>query len=389
MPLLNPSLNTKLRNISLVALFLLLLSGAFFRDCLAADDFKFGVQLFDRSRFKESKEVFQKVVRKNPKNTNAIYYLAASLQNSGDVPNAIKFYNHLVRSHPRSPAAQYARKALNDLKKSGHSGSSRSSSRRQGDYIPDQESIPFRRGGDNHLRVNCQLNGRSLSMIFDTGAETCLVGKNTLRKLGVSAPEGRPTSSVNGVGGSVPAWSMYATISLGKIRKTIPITVIENFDKPLLGQTFFGNFKYNIDNASGTIKFRKPGGKADYVPNDTIDIPFRNAGNNIIVVAKVNGKPMRLYFDTGAQGTLMTTQAQLRNGSKGWRHLGFSGSSGVGGSRAAALYEVDSIELGPIRKTRMRVAVSSGLQYGLLGQDFFGRRRYVIDREKSLIRFYR
>lgn len=365
----------------------------------ASDDFSFGVQLFNRKRFGEAAEVFQNVIRKNPKNTNAIYYLGAALQNKGDTANASKFYKHLVTKFPRSNGAQYARRALASLEKSGHSpnrgrsssaySSTSTNSGSRGDYIPDSESVPFRRTKNKHLSVNCQINGRPFTMIFDTGAEVCVVGKNHLRQLAIPPPTGPAQTRVRGVGGVVPAWVMPATITLGKIRKTVQLVVMEKSNTPLLGQTFFRDLRYDIDNATATIRFKKPGAKGDYVPLDTINIPYRPNGNNILVTAKVNGRNMEFFFDTGAQGTLISKRDQLASGTRGWKLLGYGGSSGVGGSSTTEVYVVDSIELGPIRKRNMRVAVGGAIGHGLLGQDFFGRRRFTIDREKKMIRFYR
>ena len=46
--------------------------------------------------------------------------------------------------------------------------------------LPDQASVPFSHGRDGHLMVNTQINGRTVQMMFDTGASVCLIGKNQL-----------------------------------------------------------------------------------------------------------------------------------------------------------------------------------------------------------------
>lgn len=49
------------------------------------------------------------------------------------------------------------------------------------------------------------------------------------------------------------------------------------------------------------------------------------------------------------------------------------------------------IELGPIRKHNLVIAVSKdyNFKYGLLGRDFFGNRRFVVDRQNKVVRFHR
>lgn len=360
-----------------------------------AADFNHAVQLFNQKKYKQASVEFQQVCRQNPNNPTAIYYLGASLQNAGNVEQASKFYNHLLKTHPRSRAAQYAQKALASLAKSGHSRSSSSrtsqgSTSRNSDYIPDSETIPFRLNEHKHLMVNCQINGRPIPMIFDTGATNNIIGKNHLQRLGIRPPSGNPTNQLKGSGGIEPVWEMPATISLGKIKRNSDLVIVKHMKSPpLLGQSFFGDLQYTIDNSSGSIRFSSPNSRQASVPHDTINIPFQSHNNNIIVTAKVNGKPMRFYFDTGAQATSVTEQAMLKNGKHGWTQAGVKRGAGVGGNYMVMQYRVNSIELGPLRKSGLVVGVNNKLPLGLLGQDFFGRRRFTIDRQNKVIRFHR
>lgn len=365
---------------------------------MAADYFAAGVKLFDSQRYSEAAQYFKHVLRTNPKHTQAMYYLGASLQNSGDIAGAKSFYNHLIRNYPRSEGARYAAKAMQSLSQSSGSSSSSNSVANTGarrsstDYIPDAESVGFRKSTDQeHLMVNCRINGRNLPMIFDTGSTICMIGKNHLQQIGMAPPTGAPTNKVKAVGGVVDAWEVPAQIALGRIVRTVDLVVIEQLRNPLLGQSFYGDLKYDVDNARGQIAFKKPGGKGDFVQAGSIDIPLTVEGSNLIVTAKVNGRPMPFYFDTGAGASIMPLQMLQTMGDQGFRKVGESDATGAAGTTKSERYQVDSIELGPIRKQGLVMAVSADYKYkyGLLGRDFFGNKRFTVDKANKKLHFYR
>jgi hypothetical protein len=61
---------------------------------------------------------------------------------------------------------------------------------------------------------------------------------------------------------------------------------------------------------------------------------------------------------------------------------------GVGANSPVIEFNVDSIALGDVVKRNVLIWVG-GSGACLLGQNFFKDRRYVIDNEKKLIRFFR
>lgn len=110
----------------------------------------------------------------------------------------------------------------------------------------------------------------------------------------------------------------------------------------------------------------------------------------MVVTAKINGMPIDCYFDTGAFGVLfgMNQIVQLGIHFPPGTRVGKSG--GVVGTMTTYFFPIDSIEVGDIKKTNFDIAVSATAQsMPLLGQSFFGDRKYVIDNEKMLIRFAR
>lgn len=365
--------------------------GAFASD---GKELREGQRLYKAGKYNAAAGYFVGVMAREPKNANAIYYAAVSFQKAGDLERANNFYRLLIEHFPNSQAAVYARKAVGSSSAPARptpTGRKQTSALRPGDSIPDRASVPFRREPGGHLYVDCQVNGRTLPMVFDTGAEACTIGKGQLSSLGLKVPEGARHIQVSGVGGVEDTVVVPTTIRLGNISRTVNVLCMEETKYSLLGQTFFGDLHYQIDNASGRINFTKPGAQSEYMPVDSIDIPFRREGNNLVVMTKINGVNVPMFFDTGAQGTLFTAQALNATGGRGFELLGYGTSSGVGGSHQVEVYKVDTVELGPIRQSKMRVTVDSSLPvpYGLLGQDFFGRRHFTIDDKKNVIRFRR
>lgn len=359
-------------------------------------DYQVGEAYFKQGKYGSAALEFLRVVARDPKNSDALYYAALSFQEAGNRSRAGTLYRLLLERFPSSRGAEYARRALTSPGMAAGSSGSASQSASSGssgeqDSIPDQDSVPFRRGPDGHLYVDCQVNGRSLPMVFDTGAEVCTMGINQLASLGLSIPAGARKERLSGVGGQVGAYSIPTRISLGNMSRTVNVLFMEKSDFALLGQTFFKDLEYRVDNASGRINFSKPGATSEYIPDDTINIPFKRSGNNLVVTAKVNGAPVPLFFDTGAQGTLFNSRALGATGGRGFQLIGYGTASGVGGSHQVQVYQVDSIELGPIRQSSMRVTVDNALPvpFGLLGQDFFGHRQFIIDEKSNMIRFMR
>lgn len=122
----------------------------------------------------------------------------------------------------------------------------------------DRYTVPFTRAGNN-LLVNVEVNGRSMQMYFDTGADgTCFSTKH-LTQAGLTIPPDAIPEQRTGIGGTTNGFGFTVnTIKLGPIEKhDVYVTAVEssNMNYPLLGQTFFGDWQYTIDNTANVIKF--------------------------------------------------------------------------------------------------------------------------------------
>ncbi|MBX9691146.1 MAG: aspartyl protease family protein, partial [Cyanobacteria bacterium] len=302
---------------------------------LATEDFSTGTSLYKKGNYKEAARAFERVIKQDPQNANAMYYAGLCYQRLGADRQSRFYYGALIKGQPNSAAASLARKALGMPSGQGGAGVGRASVG-SGSSLPDSESVPFQRTPSGDLVVSGQINGRSQRFIFDTGAQTVVATKKSLQAIGITPPQGAPEGYSRGAGGSTAQWSMDADITLGKIRRRMTMAVIDGQNSlPLMGQAFFNDYRYDIDNSSGTIRFSRRGAKAAAVPNDTINIPFTPNGHECVVEAKVNGQPTRLIFDTGAQRTL------LKSSGSGWRFVSNTQVTGIGGGGAAEIYEVD------------------------------------------------
>lgn len=401
----------------------------------AGPTFAQGQKLFNSRQYPQAAAVLTQVVQANPGDVTALYYLGLSHQYSRNFPLAEKAYKTIIRNFPGSTQSNYAVTALQAMRSSsigsvssrapsgGTSGSNSSgtssgasirsyndsspfnetgnsaSGIRPGlDSMPDECYVPFERQG-NSLVVTAQVNNRPIRMIFDTGASMTAFGKNNLDTVGVAHPTGRPDGQAQGVGdgGAQNTWSMTADLRLGPIeRKRFPISVQEVMPgEPLLGQTFFQDFRYTIDNGANTIHFikkSKVGGSIyDTGARDPNSLPFVRVGNEMYVEAKVNGRPTRFIFDTGAEMTMLSRSQMSQLGISLPADAQVGTMTGIAGSSKAYFFNVDRLQAGPIDQRDVMVSCNErdNLPCGLLGQSFFKEWQYSIDYTNSRIKFLR
>ena len=237
-------------------------------------------------------------------------------------------------------------------------------------------------------------------MLFDTGAESTVLGRNHMKELGLPVPTGKHHGEAHGVGegGAQKVWMSKADVSLSNItRKNFPIMVQEYMSgMPLLGQTFFQDFKYTVDNAAHCIHFVKrsrDSGGSIYASlnNDRNAVPFRRMGNEIVVDTEINGKKIPMFFDTGASGVALSPEHLRQLGLEIPEDATTSMSQGIAGDTLCKMFPVSSLKVGPIEKRNFEIGVvmQSNMPYPLLGQTAYSDYQYTIDYNKKLIYFVR
>jgi len=118
--------------------------------------------------------------------------------------------------------------------------------------------VPFTRKS-GLVVVDVQINGKRAPMIFDTGCTQTTFLPQHLGAFNLEVPADAQTSGSQGIGG-VTKTRLFPVgrVRLGPVEKSnFPISVAETgaFEYPLLGQDFFGDWRYSIDNANNVIKF--------------------------------------------------------------------------------------------------------------------------------------
>lgn len=367
-----------------------------------------GMSLYSQGKFKAAAPYLDYAVKQNAGNSTAYYYAAMAYHQLGMRNQAISYYRQIMEKFPTSEASGRARTALMVLDPgyiSRHAGTvgganntpdARANSAFSADFskLPDQGRIYFQRQG-GVLMVDAELNNRSTKMIFDTGAEGCLFGKNQLAQMGISPPQGTPQGKSHGVGSSKgqDMWIMNVDLKVGNIvRKNFPIGVQESLEtEPLLGQTFFSDFTYTIDNGANSIAYVKKhiaqqkgssqSKSGTTAQRDAYSVPFIREGKELIVNAEVNGKACKMIFDTGASGTAFSKYQLEKLGIPIPDDAEEGTGSGIGGATKSMMFNLSRIKLGPIDKSALRISVpeQASLPRPLLGQNFYGDWQYTIE----------
>lgn len=252
--------------------------------------------------------------------------------------------------------------------------------------------------GDNMSYVKGAINGKNVPhMLFDTGAEIVLFGRNQLEELGITPPSGPATSVVKGVGGQQEAWNMLVTLRVGNIeRRNFKITVQQNMTGfPLLGQSFFKDYQCQVDKLGRQIRLvrndvysRSASVASSFSARDVV--PFTRQGNLMVVQVQINGRTIPMCLDTGATNTQFTKEQLAQANVTIPANAEVGQSHGVGGSTSTLIFPVSRVKMGPIEKSQfpIQVVATAVMPYPLLGQDFFGDRRFSIDSINNAIKFH-
>lgn len=393
----------------------------------AADQyFDYGLKMFQARQYKTAAQYFDVRLKSNPNDSYAQYYRGLCYRVSGSLDQAKGLYQSVISSGSDANIKALAQKQMSIIEKAqsaaglpatasagtpsrmpapgaGH-GSPSSADDDDDDDGPDR-AIPTvvpknakayftLTPGHDDMNVDGAVNKRRLTFCFDTGAAVTMMGKNHLRECGIHPPTTPATGKIGGVGGTIDSWTMKLDITVGGITKRLPVRISEEWNHaPLLGQDFFSDIDYEIDNVGHCIHFSK---SPDFVKDDAYTIPFQRIGKHLYVqVEGEKGKKTQMIVDTGAEGILLSPSNV--------RELGIDTAGGepethmgVGGTSQSIGLVVDMLRLGPIVVRHVKVSADTGNKgmvgregsAGLLGQAFFGGWRFKVDNKNQRLRFF-
>jgi predicted aspartyl protease len=318
------------------------------------------------------------------------------------------------------------------------------------DTLPRETFVPFTRQG-NLMLVKGSINGKSVTMVFDTGAAGCLFSTETLKSLGIKIPANLQSATVGGFGSKqqIKAWIMPADLRLGSIeRRQFPVHINDNpLGLPLLGVNFIQGFEYTIDTDASIVRFKlisrdKPAmpsppqttpklNRSKVSPNSlstlnltnltsrsesiasgysapdliahltskpyiTVDnscryvytVPFAEYRGAIIVLVDIAGKKCPMILDTGSSLCIFNN-VQLKQLGITPRFTGqMRNAKGATGSAKVPLCVFDEAQFGPIKDHLVCLVSDQGvLPRPLLGQDFLSKWQITIDHVHSVIKF--
>ncbi len=252
--------------------------------------------------------------------------------------------------------------------------------------LPLKTRIPLERA-NGHLWVRAKINGRYCRVIFDTGAEVCtlsivdfpdLVSPEQLaqgRLIGVQRVYGR-------IGGRM----VETEVSIQDITRKIETCFISEPNCSVIGQNFFKEYSYQVDDyylrltkapfegdAPAVAASSAVSALAKHDRNDKFSMPFEKLGDNMLVEIVVNGHPIKACFDTGcaAEGLVI--------------HPSMSSSLGLT-FHPRGRGQAERVEVGHMTKMSMPVDYANGLSHPLIGPKVFDR-GYTVDQQAKRIRF--
>lgn len=122
--------------------------------------------------------------------------------------------------------------------------------------------VPFQLEG-RHMIVDGSVNGKPYKFYFDTGADGTCFSMKDLKALGLEdSLSGARQGLSQGVGGTTNTFFFTVnTVKVGPITKeNYQVSAVESsqMGHPLLGQSFFGEYNYNIDEVNKVIHFKAP-----------------------------------------------------------------------------------------------------------------------------------
>lgn len=257
--------------------------------------------------------------------------------------------------------------------------------------------------------ITIKINGKEGRFLVDSGAFYSSIDTSAMTKFGLKA-QFIPHLLVQGIGGWVQPEGVTVKefILANAPFRNVEFMVLPGGDSSIdgiLGQNFLSRADVEYDLANGLIRFLKPSqcGKANLAywskPGEYGELdmlPFESdLDRHIQAIGVVNGKKIRVTFDTGAWRSILSLKAAARAGVTPQTPGVVRGGSdtGVGSKHIEtwiAPFDSFALDSEQIQHTRLRIGGSdlTGSDM-LLGADFFlSHRVYVANQSKKIFFTY-
>ncbi len=359
-------------------------------------------QLFNQRHYAEALQTFERIGNlADDREAQRLYFMALCHLRLSNPDDAYRLFKMIDSRFSGSEAANLSHQYLSARAKivtpvvestGTKSAAPAAVSNSANDSIdePKELAIPFRKTSKGQIIVSVELAGHSVNMIFDTGAEVCLLGRNQIEAANLSDADRGQQMILHAVAGPMRVYQIAAPIKLGALKKTLAVCVQDaNMEEGILGQPFLKGYSCIIDNQAGLIRLRRSGFMTGASKLDSFAIPFSLSGDKIVVSAKINGQDSSMCFDTGAFGVCLSKAQAEKLGLKVPETLP-DRTRGPNGDIVPSWQLNADISLGPIKKHAFPVRIiESEISFPLLGQNFFGDRIFAVDRDNHEIRFAR
>lgn len=257
-------------------------------------------------------------------------------------------------------------------------------------------AVKYGRTSSGHIIVTVLINGQPVHAMFDTGAETTLFTSSQLEAARIKLNTKRSNLTLVGVGGETGVSQAEVDFSVGGIRKQMTIfvqndTVLKSnqgedsgLSYGLIGEDFFGDRAYTIDDRSRTITFY---GDGVALPKSANSVRFEREGALMIVTPKVNGRECPMVLDTGCSGIAFSDKQIAGMGLSRPTSADRGEAVGVGGKRDSYIFEINTIELGGIEKKQVSAScdLHATNSRPLLGSSFLEGMVMTVDPKSRLI----
>lgn len=257
--------------------------------------------------------------------------------------------------------------------------------------------------------VPVKINGLDARLMADSGAFFSMLTPTAAARLGVKSRTGPNKVMVGGMGGQEEMGVGKASeIHLGDIPvKNVDFLIggrnFEGSIDGLLGQNMLGGVEVEYDLANGVLRLFRA---TDCKPEDVIAYWATQTAPNILTISrmtpmdrhitamgKINGKPIKVMFDTGSGRSVVERASAERLGVRRDAPGVVSGglSGGIGRKFAESwIVPVDSFELGDekVQHTRLRIAdIDVSIADMVIGADFFLSHRVMISSTQRKLYF--